>query len=137
MSRYTSGWTWLDEATDEQRDCPHNTAACERLYAEISLAYESIPDRSDEHYLESVDMAREDAYERALDAGGEEAADAAVVAFDAARANKGRAAWGNIEAVEELLRARGARLKREYEDWNEDEQRVRLAESGSSHDDRD
>lgn len=125
MSSYTSGWTWRDDATDEQVNDKKNEAAIERLYREISSAYESIHDRSDERGGESRDMALEAAYE---DAGSDEAGEVAVAALKARWSDQAKGSWGTIEAVEQLLHARGARLKRPYEDWNEDEQRVRFAE---------
>lgn len=131
MSRYTSGWTWRDDAEPEQIDNPINEGACKRLYAEIVRTYEGISDPSDERDGERRDMALECAYE---DAGGGDAGEEACRKLKERWAKERADAFGALEALEDLLAHRGARLKEEYEDWNEDAQRVRLAESRNDYD---
>lgn len=128
MMTYRS-WTWLDDATEEQTENVANKAAVERLAAEARQLYDSIPDPQDERTQERRDCAYEAAYEE----GGEEA----VKKLKQRWSDEKKSAFGQLEAIEELMAVRGARFARDYEHWNEDEKRIELAENSDDHYDRD
>lgn len=130
MSRYTNGWTWHNEATDEQREDPVNKGAIDRLYDEIRHAYDSIPDPEDERTQERLAMR----WEAIAEDQGPAAADAAEVKHK----ETVKKTWGQIEAIEELMAQRGARLKDDYEHHNEFAGQMRYMEEGRfSSEDRD
>lgn len=124
MSRYTSGWTWRDDAEEHDET---NAGACDRISKEIAQLYNSVPDPDDERYQNNLDVA----YEAKCEEEGHEAAKKLMQTIK----NKISRTWGEIEALEEMLIARGGRLRDPYEHHNEfaDQQRTldNLADSRS------
>jgi hypothetical protein len=138
---YQNGWAWRDDATEEQRESAANEAACDRLAAEARNLYNEIPEiprRGDDESPECTaeDARWEELVERitddwADDLTAEQLDEVIQRAGDADKeeqAEKRRGQWGQIEAIEELLSARGGRFCRPYEHWNEDERAMEYAE---------
>jgi len=123
MSKYTNGWTWNNAATEEQMADASNQGAIARFAQEIAQLYNSIPDPRDENYSETLDAIAE-SYDTP------EEADRAIVGIK----SKHKRTWGEIEALEEMMEHRGARLKDDYEDFNEDAPRMRLMDSMAEND---
>lgn len=133
MSRYTSGWTWQDNATEEQMTAPGAEAQC-RLYAEhIARLYREIPDDSaNERFEQSLEQVYETAHEESESFDPRAAhymANKVVEAVKLQHAAKVSLLWDQIEFFEQKLLERGARLRRPYEHHNEDEQRMEHAEN--------
>lgn len=127
---YTNGWTWLEDATEEQME---NEARCNSLYAKIRELYDSVPDPSaDAERLDRIlESIWEAAFERHSDLSTTEAraaADKAVQHYQQQQTAKTQLLWDQIEFFETKLSEAGARLRRPYEHWNEDEQRMSLME---------
>ena len=111
---YQNGWTWRDDATEEQTDNATNKAAIDRLALEARHLYESIPEtrrhEDDESYEPEFDSDEEFAAHRD-------------------RLHKSRQeAFAQLTAIEELLAVRGARFCRPYEHHNEFEHQVEWME---------
>ncbi len=106
MSRYTNKWEWTEHATDEQRDCPTNKAAVERLHQELVQAYHTIPDLSAYR-----DPDRDD--------GPEFDTEEEYQAYETTRKKRISDAWGTVEACEEMMGSRGAVLCEDYAEHQE------------------
>jgi hypothetical protein len=111
-------WKWSDDATEEQIESKTNEAAVERLAAEARQLYDSIPQ-----------PRRYDDEDRGDDGQFDDMTDEEYAAWKQRRADEITAAWGQIEAIVELMSARGAVFARDYEHWNEDERLVEYLEN--------
>jgi len=120
MSTYRR-WVWADDATEEQMTSAANKGAVERFAREARGLFDSIPDPADR------DDRANDGFEDYLASLNEEEPGAAD-RYLAKRAAETAAKWGEIEALEEMMSARGARFARDYEHHNEDEGRMEWAE---------
>jgi hypothetical protein len=128
MSRYTNGWTWCDQATEEQMNAGTETQ-CDAYAAEISRLYTSLPDNSDhdeERRVACMDVVYETAVETAMSHGlsmadAHKAADAELKQREERQAAAHQLVWDQMEFFEHKLWQLGARLRRPYEHWNEDE----------------
>ena len=142
-------WTWLDVATEEQREDAANAAAVERLCEEARRLYDAIPepssnrDRDDDRAGEADEAAWEDlcdrVWQRLTEIEDEENVEftrdqiqeiqqRAGDAYQQDKADQKKAAFGQLDAIEELMEVRGARFTRPYEHWNEDEQLMEYME---------
>lgn len=121
MSMTYRSWKFLDDATEDQMDDSANVAACDRLCNEARSLYDSIPQprRHDDE-----DDGRDDTPEFDTDEEFEE--------WKKSRAKGIKSLWGQLEAIEGLLAARGARFARDYEHHNEDEQFIEYLENRES-----
>ncbi len=135
MSRYTAGWTWQDEATEEQIES--NKEACDVTYGHIRQLYDQVPDPAsdfdNERRAEALDAAFEREVENAEERGlsrtaAYKAAEDALKKQQALRAAETKLLWDQIEFFEEKLHDLGARLRRPYEHHNEDEKLMAFLE---------
>lgn len=111
-------WAWLDDATNKQREDTQNEAAIVRLCREAASLYNSIPEPGDERTMEALDNALDHA-------DSDEHAEQIKAQF----ANRNKSSWGTLDAIEEMMAARGARFMRPYEHHNENERAMEYAES--------
>ena len=111
---YQNGWTWCDGATEEQTASAANEAAIERLADEARHLYASIPDirRHEDDDTPEPEFDTDEEYEE----------------YRKRLLHDRQAAFGQLEAIEQLMAARGARFRRPYEHWNEEERQVEYAE---------
>lgn len=109
-------WTWLDDATEEQTDDELNLAAIERLACEARQLFNSIPDPR--RAWDGDDGRDEPEFDSAEEAE----------AFTQRQRKATTDKWGQLEAIEELMAARGARFARPYEHHNEDERAIEWME---------
>lgn len=116
MSMTYRSWKWLDDATEEQIDDAANEGAVERLADEARSLYDSIPD------------PRRD-YDDDSDGGPEFESDEEAAAYETSRAKGIKSKWGQLEAIEEMMAARGARFARDYEHHNEMESQIEYLEN--------
>jgi hypothetical protein len=143
---YQNGWTWLDDATEEQTESVSNKAAIDRLSNEASSIYQSIPEvrrrgYDDDDSYSAEDARAENEAERITDDWREELTEEQLeqviqLAFEDLKwqdSEKKQAQFGQIEAIEQLMAARGARFMREYEHWNEDEKLMEYLENRYDH----
>lgn len=110
-------WEWRDDATEEQTTSESNRAAVIRLAVEARDTYDSIPDsrRCDDE--DGRDDFEFDSVEE-------------MHAFEAKQKQKRAEAFGLLEALEDLMHARGACFvsSDSYAHWNEDADRIRYQE---------
>jgi hypothetical protein len=111
-------WEWRDDATEEQTESASNKAAVTRLAAEARTIYDSIPESRRDDDDDGRDDFEFDSVEE-------------MHAFEAKQKQMRTEAFGQLEALEELLSARGACFTSGdgYERWNEDAERIRYLES--------
>jgi hypothetical protein len=148
-----SSWTWADNATTEQCEDLANKIAIDRLCAEASRIFEDIPEvpsvRGEDHAAAAEEARWESLMER-LESDLRDVEDEEGVALtkdqffeicsraenaaDQERDNQRRMAFATLDAIEDLMAARGARFKRSYEHWNEDERRMEYLERNRDND---
>lgn len=139
---YQNGWVWSEDSTEEQRAARGAEAALNRLSQEAANLYNEIPEaRSSRDWDDENAGAAEDAQwesiqdaidsEYGQDLTSEQLREVQERAWDAAKQDRSDSKadqFAQLEAIEELLSIRGARFKRAYEDWNEDEKFMEYSE---------
>ena len=108
-------WEWRDDATEEQKESESNHAAVTRLAVEARDIYDSIPEPRD------CDGRDDFEFDSAEDQH----------AFEEKQKRKRAEAFGLLEALEEMMDARGACFvsSDSYTHWNEDADRIRHMET--------
>lgn len=132
MSRFTNGWTWLDTASEEQMTAVGVEARCDLYAQHIASLYHEIPEPGDERWENNLNVLYEQTFENSryedpITAHLE--AKQACEQAQSAREAQVKLRWDQIEFFENKLNELGARLRRDYEHYNEDELRIAAQEN--------
>lgn len=137
---YQNGWVWIEGAEIASLDTASNCAAIDRLCNEARNLYNLIPEvrrkGDDEDSCSAEDAQCEDIAERIetefaeilTDEQREEVIQMAFEDLKRQKSEEKAAQFGQLEAIEQLMAQRGARFKRPYEHWNEDEKHIEYLE---------